>query len=74
MTELISLMAEVLALPPEEVVDDLSMMTCETWDSLCHMDVIVSIESVFGIDLTADEIAEMTSVGAIKGVLSAKGV
>lgn len=33
MTELISLVAEVLALPPEDVVDDLSMTTtCETWE------------------------------------------
>lgn len=32
MTELISLMVEVLAVPPEEEVDDLSMTTCETWE------------------------------------------
>ena len=74
MTELSSLVADALELSPHEVVDALSMATCTAWDSLGHLSLIVSIESAFDVDLTGDEIAGMTSVGAIKDVLSTRGV
>ena len=44
------------------------------WDSLQHMEIVTSIEQTFQIDLTADEIVDMTSVGAIKNVLATKGI
>ena len=43
-------------------------------DSLKHMDLVVSIEQAFKIELTLDEIVIMTSVVAIKRVLNDRGV
>ena len=43
-------------------------------DSLKHMDLVVSIEQAFEIELTLDEIIIMTSVVAIKRVLNDRGV
>lgn len=73
MAQLRKLMAEVLTIPEDEVVDDLSMSGSDVWDSLRHMELIVSIEETFEIELTGDEIVDMTSVAAIRSVLSAKG-
>ena len=74
MTALTTLMSDILAVPAEEIVDELSMIESDCWDSLQHMEIVISIEQTFQIDLTADEIVDMTSVGAIKDVLVAKGV
>ena len=73
MAQLRKLMAEVLTIPEDEVVDDLSMSGSDVWDSLRHMELIVSIEETFEIELTGDDIVDMTSVAAIRSVLSAKG-
>ncbi len=50
------------------------MENTEAWDSLAHMDVILSIEQHYGINLDGDEIADMQSVQAIANVLKSKGV
>lgn len=73
MAQLKSLMAEVLTISVDEVVDDLSMSGSDIWDSLRHMELVISIEETFEVELSGDEIVEMTSVAAIRSVLSAKG-
>lgn len=73
MTQLRKLMAEVFTIPEDEVVDDLSMSGTDVWDSLRHMELVVSVEETFGIELTGDDIVTMTSVAAIRSVLGAKG-
>ena len=50
------------------------MENTEAWDSLAHMDVILSIEQHYNINLEGDEIADMQSVQAIANTLKAKGV
>jgi acyl carrier protein len=72
--KLISLIAEVLRVPPGEIRDELDMEQTSTWDSLSHMQLIAAIEDEFSVELTADEIVAMRSVGQIKGVLRSKTV
>ncbi len=71
---LIALIAEILRVPKAQVVDSLDMEATSTWDSLSHMQLIAAIEDEFAIELTADEIVAMRSVGQIKNVLHAKSV
>lgn len=73
MSQLKTLMADVLTIPEDEVVDGLSMSGSDIWDSLRHMELIISIEETFEIELTGDEIVEMTSVASIRSVLSTRG-
>lgn len=68
------IMADVLKMAEADITDDLTMDDLEAWDSLKHMDLVVSIEQAFGIELTFDEIIMMTSIVAIKRVLHEKGV
>lgn len=74
MEKLISLMSDVLRLSEDEITDDLSIKNSDNWDSLKHMELVVSIEQVFGISLTLDDIVSMVNVKEIKNVLKDKGV
>lgn len=67
-------MATVLQLPATRITDDLAMKDVEAWDSLKHMELIVSVENTFGIELSFDEIVAMQTVSEIKRVLRQRGV
>lgn len=74
MQQLRQLIARALNVPAASVQDTSSMENTDAWDSLAHMDVILSIEQHFSINLEGDEIADMQSVQAIANILKAKGV
>lgn len=62
-------LAEVLQVAPAIITDNLAMQDMDAWDSLKHMELIISIENTFGLQLSFDEIVKMQSVGNIKRVL-----
>ena len=49
-----------------------SQDTCEKWDSMGQLNLVVELESVFDVTLEPEEIAEMTSFEKIIRVLKAK--
>jgi acyl carrier protein len=51
---------EQLALSEESTDADI-----EGWDSVTHIQIIFEAEEVFGVQFAADDIPNMTSVGAI---------
>ena len=69
-----NIMADVLKMAETDITENLTIDDLEAWDSLKHMDLVVSIEQAFNIELTLDEIVIMTSVVAIKRVLNDRGV
>jgi acyl carrier protein len=69
------IIANVLNIREDEIDDDSSMETVESWDSLKHIELVVSLEEEFEISqLSTDEIVEMISVAEIKRTLRNKGV
>lgn len=68
-----NLLADVLQIPPSTVTEDLTMKEVDAWDSLKHMELVVSLEQTFGIELSFEDIVAMQSVGEIKRVLRGKG-
>ena len=72
--KLCEVIGRVLGLAPDDVTDELQMGKSDVWDSLKHMDMVVSIEEEFSVDLTADDIVAMQSVGEIRNVLARRGV
>lgn len=74
MEKLRQLVAKALNIPVENVQESSSMENTDAWDSLAHMDVILSIEQHFAVNLEGDEIADMQSVAAIINILKTKGV
>jgi acyl carrier protein len=68
-----AVLAEVLHVLPAIITDDLAMQDVDAWDSLKHMELIVSLENTFELQLSFDEIVNMKSVGDIKLVLEERG-
>ncbi len=61
----LGLIAEALQAAPEAVTEALSFGDLPEWDSMGHMEVMVLLEERFGVEISADTIAELTSVEAI---------
>lgn len=68
------LMANLLDIKREDVTDALTLKETDGWDSLKHMEFIVSIEQAFDVELAFDEIVAMHTVKDVERVLEGKGV
>jgi acyl carrier protein len=73
-TKLYELVASVLHIPLNKIVDQLAMSEVESWDSLQHMNLIASLEQEFEVEFNFEEIVSMQNVATIKKVLRVKGV
>ena len=51
-----------------------SQMTCEKWDSMGQLNLVVELESEFYVTLEPEEIGEMKSFNDIIRILKSKGV
>lgn len=69
-----NLLAEVMGIPAEAVTNDLAMKDLDAWDSLKHMELIVSLERGFDLQFSFEEILAMQSVREIKCVLKERGL
>lgn len=66
------LIAEVFQIRESDITLQTNMKDIDSWDSLTHMELIVSLEDEFGIEFTADEIMEMVDVGKIEKIIEEK--
>lgn len=51
-----------------------SQETCEKWDSMGQLNLVVELESEFDVTLEPEEIGEMKSFNDIIHILKSKGV
>lgn len=56
----------------DTVDETCSQENCEKWDSMGQLNLVVELESVFGISLEPDEINEMNSFAKIIDILKKK--
>lgn len=49
--------------PDLVLTEDLDASKVPQWDSLNHISLVVAIEGEFGVDLSAEELADLTNVG-----------
>lgn len=68
------LLANVFNIRPEDVNESLQKEHIPKWDSLTHMDLIATIEQTYNIELSFENIVEMTSVNNILAILKLHGV
>jgi len=71
---IVDLIAKILKIPAASITDETAMKNVPAWDSLKHMTLILAIEQEFALELTGDEIADMTSVKAIRDILGKRGL
>ena len=67
------LLVEAIQVPIDEVNTELAFGDLPQWDSMGHMEVMMSLEDQFGVEINADTIANLTSVPAISSYLKENG-
>lgn len=66
-------MATVFEVPVADVPEDADSVTMPGWDSLRHLELMLELEMRFGVRIPADQVPELTSVGAIEDALRDHG-
>lgn len=56
----------------EDIDRTVSQKNCEKWDSLAHLNLIVELETEFGVSFEPEEIGEMTSFDKVCEYLKTK--
>ena len=72
MKKLDQIMSEVFRMSVEELKDEYTMKNIENWDSLKHMDLILSIEKDLDIQLSMDDILKMKDIKTIRKIVKEK--
>lgn len=72
MEKIRKIIAETFKIKESEITPQTNMKDIDSWNSLTHMELIVSLEDELGIEFTADEIMEMTDVEKIEKVVGEK--
>lgn len=66
------ILAKTFRVKVENISDETTMESLDTWDSLTHMEMIANLESELGVEFNGDEIAEMFNVAKIEEIIKGK--
>ena len=68
-----TVLARVLEVEPIEINDRSNARNTRNWDSMRHIEVLLAVETAFGVQFSIPEITGMQNVGDIRRLLIAKG-
>jgi acyl carrier protein len=68
------ILADTLGVIEAEIADSASTETLASWDSVAHLNIVLSIEAAYDVSFTPEEITEMTSFEKIKAALIRHGI
>ena len=60
------LMSNVFEIPLEEISEDSSLDSIESWDSIRHLNLILAIEEEFGITIPDEEVGNLVNYKLIE--------
>jgi acyl carrier protein len=60
--KVLKVISEVLKVRQADLKPEMTIDQIDTWDSIKHMDLIVTLEEKFSIQFDGDEIADMQSI------------
>ncbi len=66
MEPLEQLIASVLSISAEQITDELAFDSIPEWDSLNHVNLMLALESGYGVEIDEDTMVELASVAAIR--------
>jgi acyl carrier protein len=66
------LAADLFDLPLETITSETSPATVERWDSLQHLNLVLSLEETFGLQFPPEETEQMSSIEAIARLVERK--
>ena len=72
--DLYTVVASTLKIDPSMLSEESNAKNTPNWDSLRHIELMMSVESFFGVPFTLAEIAGMQNLGDMQALLKDKGV
>lgn len=72
--KLYEIISQVMGIDADQIDEESSPDTIETWDSLSHLNLVMALEQKFSVSLTPEETMEMLSVKLIRMILTERGV
>ena len=72
MKPVVQVIARQLRVPEDRVRDELSFGAIPEWDSLNHVDLMVALETEYGVTIDEDHMVELTTVRAIRAFIEAR--
>lgn len=66
------ILSNTFRIPAEKITDHLSMKNLPNWDSLMHMNLVMSLEEAYSIELSMEEIMIMVDVATIRKIIIKK--
>jgi acyl carrier protein len=69
-----TIIANIFEIDFNNVNESTSQDTISNWDSIHHLNLIVSLEESFNITFTDEETVDLTSFKTIKKILKEKGI
>lgn len=70
--KVISIVTKTFLAQKDEVNEKTMMGDLKNWDSLNHLNLIISLEGEFDLDINEDEVVKMTSIISIVDIISYK--
>lgn len=70
--ELRGLFVEIFHVQPDQVSAETQFGELLQWDSMGHMDLMVALETKYGIEISAETISQLISIPAIISHIEAK--
>lgn len=67
-----SIASDIFACPVSDITPESSPETVKTWDSTQHLNLVLALEEQFQLQLSPEEIEQMTSIGEIARLLESK--
>lgn len=68
-----SLLADLFQMDPGEIANDLAFGDLPQWDSMGHMDVMMSLEEKYAVEISAETIGELVNISAICAYIEENG-
>ncbi len=59
------IVADIFDVSIDAVTADSSPQSIESWESMAHLNLVLSLEQAFGVNFAPEEIGELISVSAI---------
>ncbi|QUQ67037.1 acyl carrier protein [Kutzneria sp. CA-103260] len=66
--EITALVGAILDLDPTDLADDRPLSSYDTWTSMKHVQIVVALESAYGVSPSVQEIKEMKTIADIRRV------
>ena len=67
------IVADTLEIAPEEVTPETSTESVDSWDSFRHLQLVLSVEGEYGVQLDPQQVPDLTTVAKLQAALVQKG-